>query len=72
MFHIFFYDGYKKTDKVKGISISEKFIENIKCILNNQIHIHGSHISGEILAYSHSYWNFKVRENKENNKCYCS
>ena len=43
---------FKKKHKVKGIPISEKFIENIKCVLNNQIHIHRSHISGEILAYS--------------------
>ena len=56
---------FKKKHEVKGIPISEKFIENIKCILNNQIHIHDSHISGEILAYSHSYWNFKVREQKK-------
>ena len=55
---------FKKTDKVKGTPISAKFIENIKGILNNQIRIHHSHTSGEILGYSHSYCSFKVRENK--------
>ena len=40
-----------KTDKVEGTPISEKFIENIKGILNNKTHIHHSHISGEILGY---------------------
>ena len=56
---------FNKTDKVKGIPISEKFIENIKGILNNKRHIHHSHISSETLGYSHSYCNFKVRENKK-------
>ena len=60
-----------KTDKVKGTPISEKFIENIKGILNNKTHIHHSHISGETLRYSHSYCNLKVRKNKKN-KCHCS
>ena len=39
-------------------------MENIKGILNNQTLIHHYHISGEILGYSHSYCNLKVRENK--------
>ena len=55
---------FKKTNKIKGIPTSEKFIENIKGILNNQTLIHHFHISGEILGYSHSYCNLKVRENK--------
>ena len=54
-----------ETDKVKGIPMSEKFMENIKGILKNETHIHHSHISGEILGYSRSYCNFKVRENKK-------
>ena len=52
----------------KGISLSEKFIENIKGILNNKTHIHHLHISGKILGYSHSYCNLKVRENKKTNQ----
>ena len=55
---------FKKTNKIKGIPTSEKFMENIKGILNNQTLIHHYHISGEILGYSHSYCNLKVRENK--------
>ena len=39
---------FKKTDKVKGIPISKKFIENTKGILNNQIDIHHYHISSDI------------------------
>ena len=54
--------NFCQTDKVKGIPISEKFIENVKGILYNEIHIHHSHITGDIIGYSHSYCNLKVRE----------
>lgn len=56
---------FRKTDKIQGIPESEKFIENVKGILKNKTHIYHSYISGEILSYSHSYYNFKVRENKK-------
>ena len=56
---------FRKTDKIQGIPESEKFIENVKGILKNKTHIYHSYISGEILGYSHSYYNFKVRENKK-------
>ena len=56
---------FVKTDKVNGTPITEKFVGNIKGILNNKTHIHHSHISGEILGYSHSYCNLRVRENKK-------
>ena len=55
---------FRKTEMVKGIPTSEKFMENIKDILKNKTQIHHSHISGEVLCYSHSYCNLKVRENK--------
>ena len=56
---------FRKADKIQGIPESEKFIENVKGILNNKTHIYHSHISGEILGYSHSHYNLKVRENKK-------
>ena len=37
---------FRKTDKIKGIPVSEKFIENVKVILNNKTHINHAHISG--------------------------
>ena len=52
-----------QTNKVKGQPVSEKFVQNFKSILNNEIHIHHSHISGDIVGYSHSYCNLRVREN---------
>ena len=56
---------FVKTDKVNGIPITDKFVENIKGILNNKTHIHHCHISGEILDYSHSYCNLRLRRNKK-------
>ena len=44
--------------------MSKDFIENLKGIMNKKIHIHQSHINGEIMGYTHSYCNQKVRENK--------
>ena len=55
---------FAETDKVKGISISKNFVDNLKGIMKNKTHIHHSHISGEIIGYGHSYCNYKVRENK--------
>ena len=54
-----------KTDKINGIPISEKFVDNVKGISYNKTHIHHSHITGDIIGYAHSYCNFKVRENKK-------
>ena len=52
-----------KTSKVKRITLSQKFIENIKAIMENIHCIHHSHVTGEIKGYVHSFCNEKVREN---------
>ena len=51
------------TDKVKGILISQKFISNIKAILDNTRCIHHAHVTGEIHGYAHTFCNEKVTEN---------
>ena len=55
---------FERTNKTNGIPMSKNFVENLKGIMNNKIHIHHSHINGEIIGYAHSYCNQKVRENK--------
>ena len=55
---------FSETSKGKGIPMSKNFIENLKGIMKNKIHIHHSHISEEVIGYLHSYCNLKVRENK--------
>ena len=63
-FIYFYFIKFAETDKVKGISMSKNFVDNLKGIMKNKTHIHHSHISGEIIGYEHSYCNYKVRENK--------
>ena len=55
--------GFCKTNKVQGISISKKFIDNLLGILNNSYQLHHSHITGKIIGFADSYCNQKVREN---------
>ena len=52
-------------DRVKCTPPSEKFVENVRDILYNKTHVHHSDITGEIIGYSHSFCNFRVRENKK-------
>ena len=54
---------FSRTDKVKGIPLSENFIENLKGIMTNTIQTHYSHITAKIIGYAHSFCNAKVREN---------
>ena len=62
----------EETKKVKGISVSKNFIQNIKGIMNNKTHIHHSHITGEIIGYSHSYCKQKSNGKQIKNNCNCS
>ena len=55
--------NFCKTDKVKEIILSQKFIENIIAILENTHCIHHSHVTGEIKGYAHSLCHEKAREN---------
>ena len=55
--------GFCKTNKVQGISISKKFIDNLLGILDNTYQLHHSHITGKIIGFADSYCNQKVTEN---------
>ena len=55
---------FVRTNKVKGVPLSKTFIENLKGIIKNKVHVHHSHVTGEVIGYTHSYCNLKVRENK--------
>ena len=62
----FFYSSmvnFCKTNKVKGISLSQKFIEYIRATMENTHCIHHWHVTGDIKGYVHSFCNKKVREN---------
>ena len=55
----------KTTEKVKGPIFSAAFVDSVKGLMYNKTNIHHSHITGDILGYSHSYCNLKVRENRD-------
>ena len=55
---------FTPTDKVKGIPMSKKSLGNIGVILNNQTNIHHPHVSSDVTGHVHSFYNWKVRENK--------
>ena len=55
--------SFCRTDKVRGIPLSKKFISGISHIMENTHCIHHLHISGEILGYAHMFCDEKVREN---------
>ena len=52
-----------RTEKIKGIPLSKKIIENLKGIMNKGTQIHYSYKTGEMVGYLHSFWNMMVREN---------
>ena len=55
--------NFCKSDKIKGIPLSIKFIENLIGVRDKGYVIHHSHIMGEIIGYAHLYCSRKVREN---------
>ena len=50
----------------KGPIFSATFVDNVKGLMYNKTNIHHSHIPVDIIGYSHSYYNLKVRENRDN------
>ena len=53
-----------KFDEIKTVT-TIGFLNKIYKILNARVHLNHSHISGEIHGYSHDYFNWKSRENKQ-------
>ena len=43
--------------------------ENIHKIINVKVHLHHSHVTGEVIGYAHDFCNLKVRENKDVISC---
>ena len=55
--------NFCKTSKVKGILLYKKFFENIVAIMEDNLCMHHSHVTGETKGYAHFFWNEKTREN---------
>ena len=52
-----------KFDELKIIT-TRGMISNFHRVINSKVHLHHSHISGEIIGHVHDFCNWKVRENK--------
>ena len=52
-----------ETSKVKGIALSQKFLENIVAEMEDNLYMHHSHVTGEMKGYAHYFCNEKTREN---------
>ena len=52
-----------KFEDLKTVT-TKSFLINFYKVLNAKVHIHHSHVTGEIFGYSHDFCNWKVRENK--------
>ena len=52
-----------KSENIKTIT-TKGFFTNLYRVLEAKVHIHHSHVSGEMIGYSHDFCNWKVRENK--------
>ena len=52
-----------KFDEIKTIT-TNGFMINLHRIINYKVHIHHSHITGEIIGHADDFCNWKMRENK--------
>ena len=53
---------YNKFDEIKTVT-TKGFLRKMYKIINSKVHLHHSHITGEIWGHSHGYCNSKLREN---------
>ena len=51
-----------KFDEIKTVT-TNAFMINLHRIINYKVHIHHSHVTGEIIGYAHDFCNWKIREN---------
>ena len=52
-----------KFDELKTIATKGMF-EKFYRVINSKVHLHHSHVAGEMIGHSHDFCNWKVRENK--------
>ena len=51
-----------KFDEIKTVT-TNAFMINLHRIINYKVHIHHSHVTGEIIGHAHDFCNWKIREN---------
>ena len=56
--------NFMENDNVKGPIISSNVLSNVDCLVHGKTVLYHSHITGDVIGYTHSFCNLKVRENK--------
>ena len=64
--------SFCETGKVRGIPLSQKFIENIVVIMEDTYCIHHLHVTGEINGYAHTFCNKKNKRKLFQNTGNCT
>ena len=49
-----------KFYEIKTVTTNE-FLNKMYKIINSKVHLHHSHVTGEIIGHSHDYCNWKLR-----------
>ena len=52
-----------KFDEIKTVT-TNGFMKELHRVVNYKVHIHHSHVTGNIHGYTHDFCNWKIRENK--------
>ena len=70
--YTFFYQKitcFPRTDFECETVATNNLFESVHKLLNVKIHLHHSHVTGEIIGYTHDFCNWVVRENKDVVSC---
>ena len=65
--YVFVYDvitDFPESNFMYDTITTANFFRNVHCLIKVKIHLHHSHITSEILDYTHDFCNWTVRENK--------
>ena len=53
-----------KFDGIKTVT-TKGFLPKLHRVINSRLHLHHSHVTGEIIGDSHDFCNWKIRENQD-------
>ena len=65
--YAFVYDKlveFPESDIAYDTITTKNFFRNVYHMIKFKMHLHHSHVTGEILGYVHDFCNWRVRENK--------
>ena len=54
---------FPKCDIAYELVAAANFLSNVNRLMKVKIHLHHSHVTGEILGYTHDFCNWRLKEN---------